>query len=324
MVEIAKALSFRSRVLIMDEPTAALNDAEIADLFAIISRAQGRGRRHRLHLAQDGRAEAHRRPRDGDARRRICRHGAGRRHADRHDHLDDGGPHAQPTSARVPDHADAPSRARGHAASTAAREIRDVSFSLRKGEILGFAGLMGAGRTEVARAIFGADPHRARRDLRARQEGRHPRARRTRCAPASATSREDRKHFGLATGMDVRNNIALASMSTLHRRRAASSTTARMRDAAARYIGQLADQDAVGRPGSAAAFGRQPAEGRHRQMAAARLRRPDLRRADARHRRRREERNLQAAQRRSRRRARRSSSSPPSCPRSCASATASR
>ena len=56
MVEIAKALSFNSRVLIMDEPTAALNNAEIAELFRIIRQLQEPGRGHRLHLAQDGRA----------------------------------------------------------------------------------------------------------------------------------------------------------------------------------------------------------------------------------------------------------------------------
>ena len=54
--------------------------------------AEGRGRRHRLHLAQDGRDQAHLGPRDGDARRRICRHRAGGGHADRDHHLDDGGP----------------------------------------------------------------------------------------------------------------------------------------------------------------------------------------------------------------------------------------
>ena len=74
MVEIAKALSFNSRVLIMDEPTAALNNAEIAELFKIIRELKSRGVGDRLHLAQDGRAETNRRPRHGPARRRICRH----------------------------------------------------------------------------------------------------------------------------------------------------------------------------------------------------------------------------------------------------------
>src|SRR5690606_8221873 len=91
------------------------------------------------------------------------------------------------------------------------REIRDVSFSLRQGEILGFAGLMGAGRTETARAIFGAD----------RREGGEIWVRGQRvgiASPRDAVEKgigylsEDRKLFGLATGLDVRNNIALASL----------------------------------------------------------------------------------------------------------------
>ena len=86
-----------------------------------------------------------------------------------------------------------------------------MSFALRKGEILGFAGLMGAGRTEVARAIFGADPVDSGE---IRSEARRSRSAR----PADAVAHgigylsEDRKHFGLATGLDVETNIVLASM----------------------------------------------------------------------------------------------------------------
>jgi ribose transport system ATP-binding protein len=89
--------------------------------------------------------------------------------------------------------------------------IRDVSFSLRKGEILGFAGLMGAGRTEVARAVFGAD----RIDSgEIRVQGKRVSI----TSPEDAVAHrvgylsEDRKHFGLATGLDVETNIVLSSM----------------------------------------------------------------------------------------------------------------
>ena len=86
MVEIAKALSFDSRVLIMDEPTAALNNAEIDDLFRIIRQLKSARRRHRLHLAQDGRAQRDFRPRHRDARRPVHRHRADRDHQHGDDH----------------------------------------------------------------------------------------------------------------------------------------------------------------------------------------------------------------------------------------------
>jgi len=89
--------------------------------------------------------------------------------------------------------------------------IRDVSFDLRRGEILGLAGLMGAGRTEVARAIFGADPLDAGE---VRILGRPARIRSPQDAVAHGIGylSEDRKHFGLATGLDVETNIVLASL----------------------------------------------------------------------------------------------------------------
>ncbi|MBY0260916.1 MAG: ATP-binding cassette domain-containing protein, partial [Phycisphaerales bacterium] len=91
------------------------------------------------------------------------------------------------------------------------RMVRDVSFQLRKGEILGFAGLVGAGRTEVARAIFGADRlqsgeilvHGQKVDIK---------------SPADAVRHgigylsEDRKRFGLCLGMDVETNVLLAAL----------------------------------------------------------------------------------------------------------------
>ena len=157
MVEIAKALSFSSRVLIMDEPTAALNEAEIAELFAIIAKlkSEGVGVVYISHKM--------------DEIKRI---------ADRVTVMRDGEFVGTVPAATTPietiismmvgrmltnETATAPA---GNDARVAlevrglsrGKEIRDVSFSVRKGEILGLAGLMGAGRTEVARAIFGADP----------------------------------------------------------------------------------------------------------------------------------------------------------------------
>ncbi len=237
MVEIAKALSYQSRVLIMDEPTAALNDAEINELFIIINRlkAEGVGIVYISHKM--------------DEIKRI---------SDRVTIMRDGeyvatvpaaetpietiiammvGRELSASEAVVPQGEDAEValEVRG---LTRGREIRDVSLSVRKGEILGFAGLMGAGRTEVARAIFGADPVEAGEIL---VHGKPVKIR----SPQDAVRlgigylSEDRKQFGLATGMDVRNNIALASLSRFTGP-AGVLREANMHDSAETYIQQLA------------------------------------------------------------------------------------
>ncbi|MFD1696164.1 sugar ABC transporter ATP-binding protein [Roseibium aestuarii] len=236
MVEIAKALSHRSRILIMDEPTAALNDAEIAELFTIIRRlkADGVGIIYISHKM--------------DELKRI---------ADRVTVMRDGSYVGTVEAADTPistiismmvgreltnDVVDIPDLSQADVlleveGLNRGREIRDVSFSVRKGEILGFAGLMGAGRTEVARAIFGADP---RESGEIKVHGRP-------CAIASPSDAvkagigylsEDRKHFGLATGMDVRNNIALASLDRFSGRTGVLDESA-MRDTARGYIEKL-------------------------------------------------------------------------------------
>jgi ribose transport system ATP-binding protein len=89
--------------------------------------------------------------------------------------------------------------------------LRDINFSLMKGEILGFAGLMGAGRTEVARAIFGADVYDSG-EIYVKGQRVYIKS------PGDAVTcgigylSEDRKRYGLALGMDVKENIALSSM----------------------------------------------------------------------------------------------------------------
>jgi len=116
--------------------------------------------------------------------------------------------------------------------------VRDVSFTLRRGEILGFAGLMGAGRTEVARAVFGADRlvsgevlvHGKPVRIRSPQHG---------VRAGIGYLSEDRKRYGLLVGMDVRNNIAMASMSRFVRSGGLLNESA-MQRIARRYIGDLA------------------------------------------------------------------------------------
>ena len=90
------------------------------------------------------------------------------------------------------------------------RALKDINFSLKQGEILGFAGLMGAGRTEVARAIFGADPiDSGEIFVKGKRSASKPPA--TRSQHGIGYLSEDRKRYGLTLGMDVETNIVLAS-----------------------------------------------------------------------------------------------------------------
>ncbi len=236
MVEIAKALSYRSRILIMDEPTAALNDAEIAELFVIINRlkAEGVGIVYISHKMDEIKRISDRVTvmRDGEyvgtvpaattSMETIISMMVGRTLSN--DAL------VVPNTSAAPVALEVRNLNRG-------REIRDVSFSVRQGEILGLAGLMGAGRTEVARAIFGADPRDSGEIwVNGQRVGIS--------TPGDAVHAgigylsEDRKHFGLATGMNVRNNIALASLARFTRPGGLLDDGA-MRKVAERYIGQL-------------------------------------------------------------------------------------
>ncbi len=237
MVEIAKALSYRSRVLVMDEPTAALTEAETHELFTIIRRLKADGvgivyishkmdeiKRiaDRITVMRDGRY-VDTVPAETTPIETIISMMVGRTLTDE--------------TAAIPDTSTAPValEVRG---LRRGKEIRDVGFSVRKGEILGLAGLMGAGRTEVARAIFGADPVEAGEVF---VNGKKVDIRRPQDAVRAGIGylSEDRKQFGLATGLDVRNNIALASLSRFVGF-GGLLDDAGMHESAVRYIKQLA------------------------------------------------------------------------------------
>ncbi len=91
------------------------------------------------------------------------------------------------------------------------RFVKDVSFTLRRGEILGFAGLMGAGRTEVARCIFGADKLESGQII---LDGKEIKVKTPRDAVEHGIGylSEDRKRYGLVLGLDVESNIAMSTM----------------------------------------------------------------------------------------------------------------
>jgi ribose transport system ATP-binding protein len=237
MVEIAKALSFDSKVLIMDEPTAALNSREVADLFRVVRqlRDEGVGIVYISHRMDELQQIADRVTvmRDGRTMDTVPMQGTS---VDTIIHLMVGralGENlrgAPPDTARNETALEVRHLQRGAA-------IRDVSFSLRKGEILGFAGLMGAGRTEVARAVFGADPIDGGEIL---VHGKPVRIRTPRDAVRQGIGylSEDRKQFGLATTMDVQANIAMTSLSRMLRLGMFVDTQA-LADTAADYVRQL-------------------------------------------------------------------------------------
>lgn len=210
MVEIVRALSFNSELLIMDEPTAALAQAEIEELFRIIRQLSAKGVgvvyiSHRLEelkqisdritVMRDGRY-IDTVPTPEATLDQVIRMMVGRT--------------IYQASPEIPERRsdDVVLEVRGLRRGNV---IKDVSFQLRRGEILGFAGLMGAGRTEVMRAIFGADPIDAGE---IRVHGRPVRIRSPRDAVRLGIGylSEDRKRFGLALGLDVECNLILATL----------------------------------------------------------------------------------------------------------------
>jgi ribose transport system ATP-binding protein len=216
MVEIAKALSYNAEVLIMDEPTAALTGAEIDDLFRIIRQLRHKGVgvvhiSHRLEelpmiadritVMRDGRHVVTVNAQDS-TREQLIRAMVGRT-------IYEGALEAPelPVSEVVLEVRDL---RRG-------RALRGVSFSLRRGEIIGFAGLVGAGRTEVARAIFGADAIDSG-EIWVRGKRARIRTPRDAVRQGIAYLSEDRKRFGLLLGMDVETNIVLGTFRRFLRR----------------------------------------------------------------------------------------------------------
>ncbi|WP_245423201.1 sugar ABC transporter ATP-binding protein [Neorhizobium alkalisoli] len=210
MVEIAKALSLDAEVLIMDEPTSSLTEQETRLLFKVIRdlKASGVGIVYISHRL-DEMAEI-------VDRVTVLRDG-------RYIATDDFGATSidaivskmvgRSLEEKFPDRTSVPSDEIILSAEGLSRAgvFRDVSFTLRRGEILGFAGLMGAGRTEVARAIFGADPLDAG-TVTLHGQTLSITSPRDAIAAGIAYLSEDRKAQGLAIKMPVDVNMTLANM----------------------------------------------------------------------------------------------------------------
>jgi ribose transport system ATP-binding protein len=210
MVEIARALSLNTEVLIMDEPTATLTDTEIDALFVIIRqlRSRGVGIVHISHRLEELKVIADRVTvmRDG---RYVGTVITSETPIQQIISMMVGGRTLYEATPEVPEHPDERVVLEVRHLNRGPL-VRDISFQLHRGEILGFAGLVGAGRTEVARAIFGADPLESgeiflegkKVDLHNPSDAVHHRI---------AYLSEDRKRYGLALDLDVETNTVLAA-----------------------------------------------------------------------------------------------------------------
>jgi len=210
MVEIAKAISFESKVLVLDEPTAALSDTEIDALFRVMRdlRSQGVGMIYISHRLDEIKQITDRVTvmRDGEyvgtlitkdcTDDEIVRMMVGRTIFEEPKLMSNCSPDA-PIVLEVQ-------------GMNAGKMVQDISFNLKKGEILCFAGLMGAGRTETARALFGAD---VKSSGTIKVNGKQVNIQKPQDAVDAGIGylSEDRKRYGLALGLDVAENSVMAN-----------------------------------------------------------------------------------------------------------------
>ena len=204
MVEIAKAISTNAKVIVFDEPTAALTDSEIEELFKVINdlRAKGTGiiyishRMDEINVISDKVIVM----RDGEYVGTLVT-----KECTKDDII------KMMVGRTVFMEPKTKSDVAADAEVVLRKHVRDVSFDLRKGEILGFSGLMGAGRTEVARLIFGADPMDSGKIY---IHGKEVSIKSTKDAVNAGIGylSEDRKRYGLLVDKSVEENTCLSSL----------------------------------------------------------------------------------------------------------------
>jgi len=208
MVEIAKVLSFESKVIIMDEPTDALTDTETESLFRVIGELKSQGRgivyiSHRMKeifeicddvtVFRDGQFIAEREV-SSLTEESLIEMMVGRKLEEQYPHID-----KQPGKVRL------------QVDKLSGPGVKEVSFTLREGEILGVSGLMGAGRTELMKVLYGALPKTAGRIM---LDGKEITSR----SPQDGLEHgivyisEDRKRDGLILGMSVKENMSLTAL----------------------------------------------------------------------------------------------------------------
>jgi ABC-type sugar transport system ATPase subunit len=217
LVEIAKAISKNAKVLILDEPTAPLTEAESENLFGIIRRLRESGvtcifithklnevfaLADRITVIRDGSVVVTKK-KEEFTEDEIIAHMVGREITDRF-----------PKERHV----------RGEVVVSVrdwtvidpelpTRKLVDnVSFEIRKGEVLGIAGLMGAGRTELALSLFGCYKGYTKGEISIDGKPVHIKEPRTAIKHGISYVSEDRKRYGLNLGMDILDNMTIASL----------------------------------------------------------------------------------------------------------------
>ena len=209
MVEIAKALSINAKILIMDEPTSSLTAREIEDLFRIIKKLKSEGKgivyiSHRLEelqhivdrvtIMRDGQYITS--MNFGDVNmEQIISYMVGREIKEKFPRVD------CKKGKKVFEVKNL----------NAGRMVRDINFSVYEGEIVGFAGLMGAGRTETTRAIFGVDPKESG-DIYVDDKKIEVKCPMDAIRNGVVLAPEDRKKDGLCTKLSIRHNLTLPNL----------------------------------------------------------------------------------------------------------------
>jgi ribose transport system ATP-binding protein len=214
MVEIAKAVADHRKVLILDEPSAVLSREELNRLFTLIRSLKAQGTiilyiSHRLDevfeiadritVLKDGKLVGTVKPQESD-QNQLIKMMVGRS-------LGEIFPVREPSTGNV---------ALEVKGLTSKGSFSNISFSLKQGEIVGMFGLVGSGRTQVARSIFGADRFSSG-EILLDGESIHPRSPREAVDYGIALLTEDRKNDGLVMNCTIRDNVSLASYSRLSR-----------------------------------------------------------------------------------------------------------
>jgi ribose transport system ATP-binding protein len=222
MVAIARGVSLGAKILVLDEPTSSLAEREVGVLYRLIGtlRSQGTAIVYISHRFDELYAVCDRVTVLRDGRHVATRPLAGLERLDlvclmlgkSREELRDGATAFTAHAARAPDEKPL-LRAEG---LRRGRRLRGVSLEVRRGEVVGLAGLLGSGRTETARAVFGADPVDGG-EITVRGQRRAFRSPKDAIAARIAFVSEDRKAEGIIPELSVRENLTLAALPTLTR-----------------------------------------------------------------------------------------------------------